>query len=329
MRAPQFHRIAGMMLLGSLSLAAAPLAHAQAWPDRPVRIVVPFAAGAVTDIVSRLLADRLTPRLGKPVIIDNRPGANAIVGAEVVAKAAPDGYTVLMAGSSTHTVNPNLFKSLPYDSLKDFTEAVNFGGVRYYLTVSARSPIKTLPELLANAKANPGKLNYGAGNSTALLATELFKLVTNTDFAQINYKSNLNAATDLIGGTIQIAFLDVGVANGQIKSGHLRGIAYTGLSRSATLPDVPTFGELGFAELQKISGWFGLWFPANTPKPIVDRFNREVNAVRDTPDFAAKMAEMGISLEGAGGTPEDFARFVREDLARWARVVKEAKIPLQ
>ncbi len=311
-------------LLGSISAASA-----QTWPDRPVRIVIPFAAGAVTDVVARLLADRLTQRVGKTFYIENRPGANAIVGAEVVAKATPDGYTLLMAGSSTHTVNPNLFKSLPYDSLKDFTEAVYFGGVRYYLVVAPNNPARTVQELLTHAKANPGKLNYGAGNSTSLLATELFKLNTGTDFAQINYKSNLNAATDIMAGVIQIAFLDVGVANSMLKSGQLRGLAYTGLNRSANFPQIPTFGEAGFTELQKIAGWFGLWFPANTPRPIVERFNREVNAVRDQPDFQQRLTEFGISLEGAGSSPDDFAKFVREDLARWARVVKEAKIPPQ
>ena len=305
------------------------MAQVASWPDRPIRLILPYTPGSLTDTIARMLAERLTQRLGKPVIVENRAGATTIIGTEAVARATPDGYTLFLGGSSTHTVGPNLIKSLPYDPIKDFAEVAYVGGIRSYLVVGGSSPYRTVAELLASAKATPGKLNYAAVTPTAILAAELFKLVTGTEFIQINYKSSPQAITDIIGGQVHMGIVVPGDAAALMKSGQLRALAYTGLTRSEAFPQVATFGELGFPELQKIVGWFGLWYPAKTPQAIVERMNREVNAVLAQPDFVQKFVSFGVTLDGTGGTPEEFGKLIREDLVRWARVVKEANIPRQ
>lgn len=314
-----------VLLAAGLGFARPALAQATPWPERPVRLVIPFAAGATTDIVARLLANKLAERLGKPFVVDNRPGANAIVGTEIVANAPGDGYTMLMAGSSTHAINPNLFRKLPYDAEKQFTDAGYLGGVRYVLTVAANAPDRTVQDLVSRAKANPGKMNYGAGNSATVLGTELFKLVTGTDFTGLNYKSNAAAATDLMGGTLQIVLLDIGIATPLLKSGQLRALAFTGPKRSPAFPDVPIFAEIGYPDVSRVVGWIALWFPAGVQRPVVEKFNAALNYARESPDFAQRLADLGIFTDGPN-TVDDFSKLVREDRARWARVVREAKI---
>ena len=201
------------------------MAQVASWPDRPIRLILPYTPGSLTDTIARMLAERLTQRLGKPVIVENRAGATTIIGTEAVARATPDGYTLFLGGSSTHTVGPNLIKSLPYDPIKDFAEVAYVGGIRSYLVVGGSSPYRTVADLLASAKATPGKLNYAAVTPTAILAAELFKLVTGTDFIQINYKSSPQAITDIIGGQVHMGIVVPGDAAALIKSGQLRALA--------------------------------------------------------------------------------------------------------
>jgi tripartite-type tricarboxylate transporter receptor subunit TctC len=313
-----------------VAVAACPLAPAgaQGWPERPVRIVNPFAAGAASDVVARLIADKLSQRLGKSFIVDNRPGANAIIGTEIVAKAAPDGYTVLSGGNTTHAANPSLYKSLPYDPLKDFTPVAFIVGLHYYLVVAPNFPARSVRELIAYAKANPGKLSYGTGNATSTISAEMFKLATGTDFAQVNYKGNPLAAADIIGGTLTTMFLDNSTARPLLQGAKLRALGVAALSRSEIFPEVPTLAEAGLPGIN-LTAWIAMWFPANTPRAVVDRLNAEVNAARAMPEVTQKLKELGFTLEGSGPRPDEFAEFVKSEIALWARVVREAKIPQQ
>jgi len=301
-------------------------AGAQSWPERPVRIVNPFAAGAASDTVARLVAERLTQRLGKPFIVDNRPGANAVIGTEIVARAAPDGYTLLSGGNTTHAANPNLYKSLPYDPVRDFAPVAFIVALHYYLVVTPGHPARTLQDFIAFARSNPGKLSYGSGNATTLIAAEMFKLATGTDFAQVNYKGNPAAAADVIGGTLTMMFLDNSVARPLLQGGRLRALGVAAANRSETFPDVPTLAEAGLRGIE-LTAWIAMWAPAKTPRAIVERLNSEVNAARNQPDIAQKLRDLGFSMDGPGPRPEDFARFVQSEIGLWSRVVAEARIP--
>ena len=293
-----------------------------------MRIVNPFAAGAASDVVARLIADKVSQRLGKTFIVDNRPGANAIIGTDIVAKAAPDGYTVLSGGNTTHAANPSLFKALPYDPIRDFAPVAYVVGLHYYLVVGPGSPARSVQELITYARANPGKLSYGTGNATSTISAEMLKLATGTDFAQVNYKGNPLAAADVIGGTLTMMFLDNSTARPLLQGGKLRALGFAALQRSENFPDIPTLAEGGLPGIN-LTAWISMWFPAKTPKPIVERLNLEINFARAQPDVVVKLKELGFSLEGPGPRPEDFAEFVKSEIALWARVVSEAKIPQQ
>jgi len=318
-------RIPGVVLAAA-GCAVAAGAVAQTWPERPVRVVNPFAAGAASDVVGRMIAERLTQRFGKPFIVDNRPGANAMIGTEIVAKAAPDGYTLLNGGNTTHAANPILFRKVPYDPVKDFEPLAYVAGLQYYLVVAPGFPAKTVAELVQYAKSNPTKLSYGTGNATSTVAAEMFKLATGTDFVQVNYKGNPLAAADLIGGTLTMIFLDNSTARPLLQGGRLRAIGTASGKRSEQFPDVPTMAEAGFPSIN-LQAWIAMWFPAKTPRAIVDKVNAEVNAARNSPEVSQKLRELGFTLEGPGPSPDDFAAFVKSEIALWARVVKAAKIP--
>ncbi len=304
------------------------LACAQGWPERPVRVVVPFAGGAATDVATRLIADKLTQKLGKSFVVDNRPGANAIIGTEIAAKAPGDGYTLLLAGNTTHAANPSLYKSLPYDPVKDFTPVAFVVGLHYYLVVAPNFPAKSVQELTAYAKANARKLTYGTGNATSTISAEMFKLATGTDFAQVNYKSNPMAATDIIGGNLTTMFLDNSTARPLLGSGRLRALGIAAKNRSDIFPDIPTLEEGGVPGIH-LTAWIATWFPAKAPKRYVDILNREINLARALPDVSQKLKDLGFALEGCGPRPEDLAGFVKSEIAQWAQVVRDAKIPQQ
>jgi tripartite-type tricarboxylate transporter receptor subunit TctC len=311
-----------------MTLTATIQSNAQTWPDRPVRIVNPFAAGAASDVVARLIAEKLTRKLDKSFVVDNRPGANAIIGTEIVSKAAPDGYTVLSGGNTTHAANPSLYQSIPYDPIKDFSPVAFIVGLHYYLVVSPNFPGNNVKDLVNYAKSNPEKITYGTGNATSTISAELFNLTTGTQFAQVSYKGNPLAITDVISGNLTTMFLDNSTARGLIQAGKLKALGIAALNRSEIFPDIATLTESGVPGIN-LTAWIALWFPAKTPQYIVQKMNTEVNAARALPDVTHKLKELGFTLEGSGPSVQQFTEFIKSEIALWARVVKEAKIVKQ
>jgi len=306
-----------------LFLIAAPFAMGQStYPTRPVRLVVPFPAGGTTDIIARATAQKLSEAWGQQVIVDNRPGAAGNIGSELVAKAAPDGYTLLMGTVGTHAINPSLYAKMPYDHVKEFAPVILVAGVPNVLVVNPDLPIKSVPELIAYAKANPGKLNFASsGSGTSIhLSGELFKAMTGVQMTHVPYKGSAPALTDLIGGQVQLMFDNLPSSLAFIKAGKLRALAVTSASRAPALPDVPTVADTvpGF----EASSWFGVLAPAGTPPEIIARINGEVTKWLATPEAKEKLTAQGANV--AGGTPQDFAKHIQAETAKWAKVVKES-----
>jgi tripartite-type tricarboxylate transporter receptor subunit TctC len=311
--------------LCTLVLAVAPGAGAQApaYPSHPVRIVVPFPAGGTTDILARAVAQRFSEALGQPFIVDNRPGAGGNIGAELVARSAPDGYTLVMGTVGTHAINPSLYAKMPYDHVKDFVPVFLVAGVPNVLEVNPDVPVHTVAELVAYAKANPGKLNFASsGSGTSIhLSGELFKTMSGVTMQHVPYKGSAPALQDLLGGQVQLMFDNLPSSMALIKSGKLRPIAVTSAHRSAALPDLPTIAESGYPGFEA-SSWFGLLAPAGTPAAVVARLNAEGNKWLASPEAKEKLAAQGAIA--AGGSPEDFARHVTAETTKWAKVVKES-----
>ena len=306
----------------ALALAVAPgFAAAQAWPTKPVKIVVPFVAGGATDVVARLLAQKLTDAWGQSVVVENRAGAGGNIGADVVAKSPPDGYTLLMTSGSIVTANPYIYKSMPFDPAKDLVPITNVASGPQVIVVNADVPAKDLRELIAMAKASPGKINYGsAGVGTQThLAFENFLYSAGVDMTHVPYKGEAAVITDLMGGQIQTATPNLGAAIGFIKDGKLRALAVTSRERSAQLPDVPSASEVipGFEN----AGWFGLMAPAGTPRDVIEKIYRDSAKVLHSDEFRAKLAQQG--MVPVGNSPADFGAAIREESARWAKVVHE------
>jgi tripartite-type tricarboxylate transporter receptor subunit TctC len=312
--------------LAALSLAALG-AHAQAWPSKPVTLVVPFPPGGTTDVLARALADKLTTALGQTVIVESKPGAGATLGADFVAKSKADGYTLLM-GAVHHTIAPAVFKKLPYDLQKDFAPITTVALVPNVLTVNAANPAKTVADLVAQAKASPGKLNYGSnGNGTAqhLIGTQ-FESVNGIEIAHIPYKGSGPLVTDLIGGQVTMSFDTVTPVLPHIKAGKLKALAVTTAKRSTALPDVPTLAEAGVKGIDT-GTWFGLLAPAATPKEITTRLNAEVVKLLAQPEFRKQLEAIGA--EPVGNTPEQMAAQIKSDSDKFARLVKDAKVVIE
>jgi len=311
-------------IAAALCLAAAPLAGAQStYPTKPVRLVVPFPAGGTTDILARAAAQKLSEAWGQQVIVDNRPGAGGNIGAELVAKAPPDGYTLLMGTVGTHAINASLYSKLPYDHVKDFAPAILVAGVPNVLVVNPSLPVNSVADLIAYAKANPGKLNFASsGSGTSIhLSGELFKTLAGVQMTHVPYKGSAPALTDLMGGQVQLMFDNLPSSLAFIKAGKLRALAVTSTSRAAALPDVPTMIEAGVPGFEA-SSWFGIVAPAGTPREAVMRINGDVAKWLASPDARERLSSQGAIA--AGGSPEDFARHIASDTAKWARVVKES-----
>lgn len=310
-------------LLATLLAAAlvSPSAMAQNYPNKPLRLIVPFPPGGPTDIVGRMVGQKLADGLGQPVVVENRPGAGGTVGSEAAAKSAPDGYTLLYGSTSTLGIAPSLYPKLGYDAIKSFAPISLVSSGPLLVVVNPAVPAKTLKELIALAKAKPGQLNYGsAGNGTPLhLAGELFKTLAGVDLVHIPYKGGAPAITDTVAGQVQIVFEGLPATAQFIRAGKLRALAITGTKRDPTLPDVPTVAEAGLPQFQ-VAFWSGLVAPAGTPKDIVARLNAEVVKALATPEVRETLAKQG--LEPSGNSPEQFAAFIGEENARWARVVK-------
>lgn len=328
----QLNRRSALALLGTpvvagLASLSSPLALAQTFPNKPLRIVVPFGAGGVADLTARIVAQKLNELLGQPVVIDNKPGAGGVGASDQVAKSAPDGHTLLLMSNAT-AVSATLFKKLPYDSVKDFTPVSTLGLFDIGVVVAADSKYKTLGELLAAAKANPGKLNIGSINigSTQNLSAELFKSVAGIDVQIVPFNGTPAVVNALRGQQVDAAVEILAPVMGQIKGGALRALAVTSEKRSAALPDVQTTKEAGLPGYLS-SSWNGLAVPAATPKAVVDRLHREIQTALADPEVAKKLRELNI--EPRGMTPEQSAAFLQSEIKRWGDVIVKAKIPLQ
>ena len=297
------------------------LAAAQAWPGKPVKIIVPFAAGGATDVVARLLAQKLQEAWGQSVVVENRAGAGGNIGAEVVAKSPGDGYTLLMTSGSIVTANPHIYKSMPFDAARDLVPITNVATGPQVIAVNTSVPAKDLRELIALAKASPGKVNFGsAGVGTQThLAAENFLYSAGVEMTHVPYKGESAAITDLMGGQIQVATPNLGAAINLIKDGKLRALAVTSRDRSTQLPDVPAAAEVlpGFEN----AGWFGLMAPAGTPADVIDRIYRDSAKVLLSEEFRGKLAQQGMMP--VANSPADFGAAIRDESARWAKVVQQ------
>ena len=305
----------------SLALTAS-LASAQNFPAKPIRIVVPLAAGGPGDVLTRAVAQKLTDNLGQQVVIDNRPGANSNIGNEAVAKSAPDGYT-LLSTASTMTINPALYANLPYDAVKSFTPVSLIAWTPLVLVVHPSLPVKSVPELVALAKARPGQIYYGSAGSGSVLhlAGEMLNTMARIKLVHVPYKGVTNAFSDLLGGQISLMFPGAPIALPQARAGKLRALATTGEKRAPAAPELPTVAETGFPGYE-VSVWYGLLAPAGTPAATVNRLNAEIVKVVQLPEIAERWAALGA--EPLTNTPEQFAVFIKNDLAKWAKVVRES-----
>ncbi len=302
-------------------------AMAQAWPNKSISLIVPFPAGGTTDVLARALGERLSQSLGQPVVVESKPGAGATIGADFVAKAKPDGYTLLM-GAVHHTIASSVYKKLPYDFAKDLTPITTVAMVPNVLVVNASTPAKNLNELVAMLKPAPGKFSFGSnGNGTAqhLIGTQ-FQNSTGTDLVHVPYRGSAPLATDLLGGQILMSFDTVTPVLPHIKAGKLRPLAVTTAKRSAALPDVPTLEEAGLKGFN-IGTWFGVLAPAATPKDIVARLNTEMVKIIQSPEFRARMAEIGA--EPIGDTSAQMAQLIASETDKFSKLVKEAKVEIE
>ena len=315
------HTVAAGLALGLTAVAGT--TWAQAYPTKPIRVIVPFPAGGGTDIFARTVGQKLADTLKWTVIIDNKPGAGGNLGIDAAAKSAADGYTLVLGQTSNLAINPSLYSRLPYDPIKDLVPVVLIASAPLALVVPANSPLKTFPDAVAAAKARPGLLTIGTpGNGTvAHLAAELIQKSAGIKLQHVPYKGSAQALTDLMGGQIQIFVASVPTALSHIKGGRLRAIAVTSDKRSSELPTVPTIAESGFKGFEATT-WFGLVAPAGTPDAIVKQLNTEINKVLKAPDVRAKLLSEGGDV--LGGTPDQFASLLRIDLVRWGRIVRES-----
>jgi tripartite-type tricarboxylate transporter receptor subunit TctC len=301
------------------------LATAQSWPAKPMRIVIAQAPGSATDVISRVVANPLSEALGQPIVIDARPGAGGVLGTEVAAHSAPDGYTLFMGNNSTHGSNPAVYAKLPYDAVKDFAPVSFVASVPYVLVVDPKLPVKTVSEFIALAKSNPGKMNYAsAGNgSTHHFCGELLKSMTGIDMQHIPYKGSGPGIAGLLGGEVSMMFSNVADIGSQIKAGKVKPLAVTAVKRASTLPEVPTMAEAGLPDFV-VTSWFGLLVPAGTPAPIVARLNAETVKVLGRAEVKSTLAAQG--LEVAPSSPEQFAAHIRSEIARFTKIAKAAGI---
>ena len=307
------------LCLAGAAMAAPAVAFAQAYPARPVHMVVGFAAGGGADIMARLIGQGLSERLGQQIVVDNRPGAGTNIATEVVAKAAPDGYTLLLA-NSPNAINATLYDNLSSDFIRDIAPVASIGRVPLVMVVNPALPAKTIPEFIAYAKANPGKVNMGSGGNGAPdhMSGELFKAMAGVGILHVPYRGVAPALADLLGGQVQVIFGTMPAVIALIKSGRLRALGVTTATRSNELPDVPSIGE--FVPGYEASQWYGIGAPKGTPADVIERLNRETNAVLADPKMQARLAELGASV--LSGSPADFGKLIVDETAKWAKVVK-------
>ena len=315
-----------ILCLAAAMLVASP-AFAQGWPSRPVRVVAAYPAGGSIDIVARLVSQRLGESLGQPFIVENKAGAAGNIGTDFVAKAAPDGYTLLMGSAAAISSAPNVYAKLPYDPLKDLLPIVLVANQPNALIVRPGLAANNVREFIALARANPGKLNYGSSGVGASqhMTAELFAMMTGVQITHVPYKGGAPAMADLMSGQIDFMFDPVPTSIQVVRSGKVRALAVTSLRRSEVMPDLPSMAEAGLDGFE-LRGWIGLLAPANTSRDLVQRLNGEVLKMLAA-DLRGKLLELGLDV--AGGTPEQFAAFIREDIAKYGRIVKTSGMPQQ
>jgi tripartite-type tricarboxylate transporter receptor subunit TctC len=315
----------GVLLRFIAALAAAVLvvraAGAQDYPSRAITLVVPFAVGSGIDPTARIIGDELSRTLKQPVVLDHKPGA--AIAASAVARAAPVGYTIFMTTVSTHSANPNLLKSIPYDPVRDFAALSRVGNLPFMLVIDPQIRATSVPEFIAYVKANPGKLSYASTNAIGLVAGATLKRMADLDLVHVPYRSSPQAINDVMTGRLAMMFVDFALGSPQAKAGNVRALAVTTKERSALLPDIPSMTEAGLPSFDLIP-WNAIFVPANTPKPIVLRLNAELRRIIADPTVKERLA--GIGFDAFASTPEELEMFVREDLANWTRWVREAGI---
>jgi len=315
----------GLTPIFALCLAGA--AHAQ-YPVKPIRIIVAYTPAGTTDILARAIGQKFTETWKQPVIVENRPGANGNIGTEAAAKAPADGYTLLMGTAGTHSVNPGLYPKLPYDPVKDFAPVSLTAIVPNILVVHNSLPAKNVQELIAYAKKNPGKLSFGSPGigSTGHLSTELFKSLAGIDMVHVAYKGSAPTLQDLMGGQVQVVIDNIPPYLPHVKAGKIRALAVTPGRRSPAIPDLPTMAEAGVKGYEA-STWFALFAPADTPQEIVDKLSEETRRILALPDVREKLLSLGA--QPSGSTPQELARFVESEIAKWGRVIRSANVTLQ
>lgn len=301
---------------------------AQSYPNKPIRLVVPYIAGGATDILAREVAQKLKESLGPPVVIENKPGATAIIGTEIVSKSPPDGYTLVLATQASHAANVSLFSKLPYDPVKDFAPVTLLGTMANVLLVNLSIPANSVRELISLAKSKPGILNFASSGSGLAphLAGELFKTMTGIDVVHVAYSGSIPAITAVINGEASFMFQILPTALPQIQANKIRALAVSSAKRSSILPDLPTVAESGLPGFD-IVAWFGIMAPAGTPKEIITKLNTEIVKILQMPDVKERLLKLGI--EPISSTPENFATYVREEIAKWGKLVKESGVQPQ
>ena len=311
------------VIITAVALACPGVARAQSYPTKPVRLIVPLAPGGGNDTIARMIGQKISGPLGQQVVVENRPGAGGMIGAEVAAKSPPDGYTLLLANVAGMAIIPNVQKKVPYDPVRDFQPISLIASAPLLVVVHPSLPVGSVKQLVALAKTQPGQLNYasnGIGSSTHF-ATEMFNLMTSTKMTHVPYKGLSLAMTDLLSGQVQLMFSSAVAMLPHVKAGKLRAIAMTGAKRSSSIPDVPTVAEAGVRDYEAGS-WYGIVAPAGTPRPIVDRLNKEIVAATKSQEIQDRL--LNEAVIPVGSSPDEFAAHIRKELARAARVVKES-----
>jgi len=306
-------------------VAAAPVAWGQAWPSKPIKIVAPSTPGDAPDVIARLVADKLSIALGQQVVVENKPGAGGVVGSDAVAKAAPDGYTLIMGNAGSHGINAAVYAKLPYDIQRDFAPVSQVAIAPNVMVINPSVPANTVAEFIAYAKARPGKLSYASGGngSSAHMSMELFKSMAGVDIEHIPYKGSSPALTDLVGGQVAVFIGNMPPTVPLVKAGKLRALAVTTKTRSALMPELPTIAEAGLPGYETVA-WFGVLAPAGTPPDVVNRLSQEIGKIARSPEMREKLLAMGA--EPVGGTPEEFKAVIDRDIAKWKPLAQKVGI---
>ena len=312
--------------IGAALLALAAPAHAQTqtFPTKPVRFVVPFAAGSATDTMGRSYGQKMTEFLGQPVVIDNKPGANGMIGADSVAKAPADGYTLMVGTNSTNAANKSLFKKLPYDQEKDFAPVAFLGSVPLIVGVNNDFPAKTLAEFIALGKAKPGYITFATASASQRVASEMLAGMAGIKMVHVPYKSGPNAMTDMLSGQVMMFTADFAVMLPQVKAGKVRGLAVTSTTRSSVIPELPTVAEAGNLKGYELIAWFGVFAPAGTPRDVIAKLNAAANKAGESAEVKTRLSTLGVEIVPA--SPEWLAGFAQSETAKWAKAVKDAGI---